>query len=272
MNKAPFAVSVTLNKNPYHYLSDNDELLISGLSVREKHDKRFKVFFLQGDLDVELSNLCRRLESMVFSDFFGDHRELMQKEYAKYEAKSIFIAVVDLNLSRLAGVSRLLYGHNAQDFKIMHDLDPDASEMDIGSLHPGFSCQYTLEVATIAIAKEYRRKKFSSFGLGIVPFRVSVRDMLFLSIYKYSRKKDIRHWLMMLDDHVYRKLKIVRVNSEPLCGLDPVKYLGSELSHPLYIDVQKLVRMTRLSRPATYLALSKGVGINQLCDFSGISK
>src|SRR5690349_5901878 len=68
------------------------------------------------------AELGRDLEREVFFEFFGNTPELLDAEYERYEASSLFLSIIDHEREQIAGGMRVIVP-SAAGFKSLDDIE-----------------------------------------------------------------------------------------------------------------------------------------------------
>lgn len=248
------------NENAYYSLSSDAH----AERVEGKH--RFTVA-ITGPHS-ELARQCREVESEVFYEKFGNDEELLREEYGPYEDRSRFICVLDQD--EVVGVLRVIEGERPFDFKAAADLPEigglpfEVGDDQIDQLHPGFESSKTWEVGTLAVRKSHRGQKFRDVSHPTSLLGIKVSHMLYHQLYQQSKENGIDHWIMMIDTRAKAQLAAAGIPVESFCGLRPREYIGSELTHPGYVNVKDVPDKVRSKSLMNFLVLAKGLGITAI--------
>lgn len=178
------------------------------------------------------AGLARFVEHRVFLDAFANDADLLTTEYDRYEPTSVFFVVVD-HLRRLpAGMMRLILPSPA-GLKSLDDLEPvwgvPAAEA-LRSVDDDWDLARVWDLATLAVNPEYR----GNAALGLVT------QGLLQSVNQVALRCGLLRYVTILDVPVLRMLqwKIGRPFSA-FPGLEPLPYLGSEASVPMWCDMAR---------------------------------
>ena len=213
----------------------------------------FGVYFI--DPDQPESALPRHVESVVFDEWFGNSPELLEAEYAAYEASSIFICVIDHRRRLPAGMGRVILPSEL-GFKTLDDipgrwgaplsdvLDRTERDWDLGQIW---------DFATIAVMPEYRGK--STDGLIMVSMLQTGSQGLIMT--------GGRFMICVLDVNVWRYFNATFHDAfEPYPGIDPIAYLDSPASIPTFVDFDWYSPHLLDRDPATHRMLLADAGID----------
>jgi GNAT superfamily N-acetyltransferase len=254
------------SSSPYDFTEDQRHRLgdLSALNLLlDGSMTRFTVIW-SGSFD-PLADPCRRLESIVFSETYGDHRGLLAAEYVAHEDQSTFLSVVDRQESRLSGCIRLLSGMRPGDLITIRDvMGHDATEDAVRAHHKGFDVERCWDLRLLAVAPEYRKRT-----LGSTPY-TSVGMMLYRAVYALARSRGIDHWVTIADQRAHRILQGLGAPIEPLCGQQARPYQGSARAYPSYIHVPSISPVMEQKAPYAKRAMCDGEGFAGICDFPDI--
>jgi hypothetical protein len=203
------------------------------------------------------SALARTVEEAVFDEVFGNPPELLAAEYGPYEGATVFSCIVDHHRLRPAAAKRLVFASPA-GFKSLDDIErgpwgqpvPEVLARTGLVLEPA----RTLDVATAAVAPDYRGARSSglvSLAMNQVTSRLSVLC-------------DVAWWVTILDVQVLELYQ--RTLHRPMRfyhGIEPLSYLDSPLSVPVYCDIEPWRRRLAVVDPALHAVLIDGVGLEE---------
>lgn len=173
------------------------------------------------------ADIGRKIECDVFNESFGNDPEEMAREYGPYEVQSEFFISIDRTEGVPTGVLRAIKNGDA-GIKTLNDLqahlgkdqfsiDRDLAQHGIDNLDDCW------DMGTIAVPEEYRSRA------------TGVSLLLYRGMHVASQEAGVKHYVMMADDGPYKKMKeFLGFPFVPLAGIDPMPYLGSEKSHPVY--------------------------------------
>jgi Acetyltransferase (GNAT) domain len=230
--------------------------LADDLIVREgRGETPFGLYVITADEPA--SELARTIERDVFYEAFGNTPDLLAAEYDRYEDASVFLCVVDHARRAAAGMLRLVTP-SAGGFKSLYDLErlwgitPDdlaarhGVDLDLSSL---------MDMATLAVPPDYRGA--ASSGL--------VATVLYQGLGRMSLDHDLKWYIAILDQIVLRQIN--RPFGRPLTpipGTEPMRYLDSPSSQPVYIDCLDYRARVGLLDPKMYAMLFAGVGLESV--------
>jgi len=197
--------------------------------------------------------LVRTIEYEVFDEFFGNSPDLLDAEYGEYEPASVLIGVLDHRRALPVGACRLtrpserglktladietLWGAHVEESIARADLDWDRAA--------------AWDAVTWAVAKDYRNK--ASDGL------ISI-SMLSAGA-RLMRMCGGRIFVAVLDCKVLELMESVFPGGwQPFPGCDPMRYLDSPLSVPVYVDMDAYEPVLAAHDATVHGLLYRGVG------------
>jgi len=200
------------------------------------------------------SELARHVEREVFYEFFNNTPELLAGEYGPYEDSTLFVCVMDHRRRLPAGVIRLVRPSpvglkSLDDVESVwgHPLDHLLERTKL-NLDPG----RVWDVATLAVDPEYRGR--ATDGL--------VSLGLYQAVAQLALRCDAR-WVVTILDLVVLNL-IQEATSQafqPFAGLEPLRYLDSPASLPVYCDLDAYFPRLQTADPSMYEILYDGRGL-----------
>jgi hypothetical protein len=201
------------------------------------------------------AELGRYVERVVFLEAFGNTADLLAEEYGAYEPSSLFICVVDHLRMLPVGMMRILQPSPA-GFKSLNDLEPvwqEPAKALIERTELGLDTDRTWDIATLAVAREYRRAKATA---GLVTMG------LYQTLTLAARSCGIEWFVAILDMPVYRilrwKLHMIFAGYQ---GIEPLPYLGSAASLPVWCDVIDAERHLATTDSELHAILVHGTGL-----------
>jgi hypothetical protein len=200
------------------------------------------------------AELARSIERTVFADFFGNSPELLDTEYGPYEETTYFLCVLDQRRRLPAGMTRLILPSKA-GFKSLADIESvwgQSLEAVCARSGVSFDASLIFDVATIAVDAEYRGQ--ATNGL--------VSLALYQGVVQTAVQLDLR-WFVTVLDLVVLDL-IQRVTFRPFqqyAGLEPISYLESPASLPVYCDVDEYRPRLRTTDESMHELLFDGSGL-----------
>jgi hypothetical protein len=203
------------------------------------------------------AELARFVEREVFLECFGNSPELLRDEYAAYEESTVFVCLLDHETCLPAGMMRLILPSDA-GFKSLDDIErawgqtvPDVWERT--GLKPDASS--TLDIATIAIMPDYR---------GDATEGVLTASML-QALGRFVRGLDLRWVVTIMDTAVLAHLQPLSCFFwHTYVGLEPMSYLDSPESIPVYGDLVEYFPRLERDDPAMYRMLFHGLGLEAI--------
>jgi hypothetical protein len=211
------------------------------------------------------AELGRHLERLVFLEAFGNTEEDLAREYAPYEASSLFIVVVDHLRLLPAGVIRVVQPSPA-GLKSLNDLEPvwgEAAEPLMHRTGLAFGPEKIWDVATLAVPPEYRAR--ATGGL--------VTMGLYQTLTMGARASGIDLLVAILDMPVFRMLRWkMHMIFAGYKGLAPKSYLGSIASIPSWCDLIYSDRHLSEVDPPLHGILYKGIGLEPALRLADLSR
>ena len=206
------------------------------------------------DASAPESELARAVERSVFDEFFGNSAEMLDAEYGPYEESTVFLCVMDQRRKLPAGTVRAILP-SPRGFKSLHDfetvwerpLDPILGPIGIDPLRDD-----VYDITTIAVDADYRGKATDGLiSLG-----------LYQAIMELARFRGVR-WLVSIMDLVVIDLidGLVAAPFRRYPGVEPINYLDSPASVPVYCDYQEWVPRFAAAEPAMHDIVINGKGI-----------
>jgi len=180
------------------------------------------------------SDLARSIERRVFEPFFGSSPAVMNEEYRRYEAHSMFLLVVDRELSQPAGTLRVIM-NSENGLKSLNDIQGEPLNLSLRRVmeyHGMESLDRCWDVGTMAVLKPYRGPQNEHF----------VGTMLYGLFHAAACKAGIEHAVAILDGHAYKQLtEKLAVPFETIAGTGPFEYLGVKGTRASYLPVPRVV-------------------------------
>ena len=200
------------------------------------------------------SELARHVEREVFYEFFQNTPELLAAEYGPYEDSTLFVCALDHRRHLPAGVIRLVLP-SAAGLKSLDDVESVWGHR-VGDVleRTGMSLETDRiwDVATLAVDAEYRGR--ATDGL--------VSLGLYQAVAQLALRCNVR-WVVTILDLVVLKL-IQEATShafEGFSGLEPLRYLDSPASLPVYSDLDAYFPRLETADPSMYEILYDGRGL-----------
>jgi hypothetical protein len=202
------------------------------------------------------SALPRAVERDVFAEQFGNSPDLLETEYGPYEASTFFFCVIDHRRNLPVGSVRLLLP-SAAGFKTLADIEAAwGLPLDDTLRRSGIDLDAARvwDVATIAVEREYRGKVTQSL----------VSGSLYQAICRGAFLAEVGWVVAVLDLVVLDLIQTISHEAyQRFAGCEPMRYLDSPASLPVYCDVPAyLPRLAELD-PATYELLIEGRGMEE---------
>lgn len=236
-------------------MGDLEELATALIDKEGRGDTPFGFYILRADDPA--SELGRAVEREVFFEFFGNTPELMDAEYDPYESASLFLVVVDHLRRKPAGVIRMLLPSPA-GFKTLHDIEKHWGQpLDEVLARTGvdFDLESLWDVGTLAVGREYRGE--ATQGLVTLGLYQGM-DMLTTVV-------DVKFGVAILDLVVFDNVqKSFHRPFSPFPGLEPMRYLDSPSSLPIWIDIREYRARLAMIDADLYEVLYAGKGFEAM--------
>lgn len=197
------------------------------------------------------AELGRHVERVVFKEFFDNSPALLAEEYGPYDDASLFFCVIDHRRRLPAGVLRVIVPSDA-GFKSLHDIEAVWGErLDDVLRRTGIRWdeRRLWDVATVAVEGEYRG--------------AATEGLVSLSLYQGFAQGALRSgvkWAVAVLDVVVLEL-VQEVTVRPFQyfqGLEPMRYLDSPSSVPVWIDGDEWQERIEVADPAMHALLVEG--------------
>jgi hypothetical protein len=227
--------------------SDLRELTADVVAERGRGDRVFGLYFFRND-EPE-ADLARHVEQVVFMDAFGNTPELLAAEYGPYEGNSLFICVIDHRRSLPVGAMRVLLPGGPH--KSLDDIERCwSAPLDELLTSTGIAIDRatTWDLATLAVDPTYRDG--------------TVRTALFQGVNTASVLAGARWYVAVLDIVVLRMIQLCtgRIFAR-YAGIEPMRYLDSVSSLPVYSDLELYLHRLRREDPHSYELMFCGKGL-----------
>ncbi|MGZ8765262.1 MAG: hypothetical protein ACXW2C_06170 [Acidimicrobiia bacterium] len=202
------------------------------------------------------SALPRAVERNVFAEQFGNSPVLLAAEYGAYESSTFFFCVVDHRRTLPVGSVRLLLP-SPVGFKTLADIErtwglPLADTLRRSDLD--LDVDRVWDVATIAVDREYRGKVTQSL----------VSGSLYQAICRGAYLAEVGWVIAVLDLIVLDLIQTISHDAyQRFAGCEPMQYLDSPASLPVYCDVDAYLPRLAEVDPATYSLLIDGRGMEE---------
>jgi hypothetical protein len=204
--------------------------------------------------DAPESELARHVEREVFYEFFNNTPELLEAEYGPYEASTLFVCMMDHRRRLPAGVIRLVLPSPA-GLKSLGDVEPvwgHRIEDVLARMSLRLEADSAWDVATLAVDSEYRGR--ATDGL--------VSLGLYQSVAQLALRCHVKWVVTVLDLVVLNVLQGVMADPfERFAGLEPLPYLDSPASLPVYCDLDAYFARLETADPSMYEILFDGRGL-----------
>jgi len=204
--------------------------------------------------DAPESELARHVEREVFYEYFNNTPELLEAEYGPYEGSTVFVCALDHRRGLPAGAIRLVLP-SPVGLKSLGDVEPvwghridDVLERTKLRL----DADNAWDIATLAVDSEYRGR--ATDGL--------VSLGLYQGVAQLALRCDVKWVVTILDLVVLNLLQGVMADPfERFAGLEPLPYLDSPASLPVYTDLDAYFARLETADPSMYEILFDGRGL-----------
>jgi len=204
--------------------------------------------------DDPAAELGRHVEREVFQEYFGNTRELLEREYDPYEPASMFLCVVDHRRLVPAGVMRMILPGSAGQ-KSLADMARVWS-VDVSTAFSGTGVEVdrsrVWDIATLAVARDYRGG--GSEGL--------VSIALYQAAFQTALPGNAG-WFVAILDSIVVDLIETRLHRpfSHFAGVEPRTYLDSPASLPVFVDIEDYRRRLAASDATMHALLFGGTGL-----------
>jgi hypothetical protein len=209
-----------------------------------RDDRVFGVYFFRSDEPG--ADLARHVEQRVFLDAFGNTPELLAAEYGPYEQNSLYVCVIDHRRSLPVGALRLLLPGGPH--KSLDDIERCwGRPLDdvLASTGIDIDRATTWDVATLAVDPSYRDG--------------TIRTALFQGLGTATTTWGAKWYVAVLDIVVLRMIQSCTGRAfARYAGIEPMRYLDSISSLPVYSDLDRYLETFRHKDPHTYEVLYCG--------------
>ncbi len=220
-------------------------------------------------IDLELNEqswalpVARLAEAEVFA-YYGDTAEELDDEYGLYDPFSTFFVVVDRIAQRLAGMLRIIR-RSPIGLKSLTDIESDrpgrnwrrsVSELQ-ASLGVCLNHPATLDMATMGVVPAYHRHAYSG----------RIAKSIYHMACRYTVEQAATHWVTIVDESAHRSF--VQRLGQPFSyypGVEWQRYLGSNLSLPVWVDIPVWTNRLRATDPRRFAWLFRGEGLQKAFD------
>ena len=204
--------------------------------------------------DAPESELARHVEREVFYEYFNNTPELLEAEYGPYEGSTLFVCALDHRRGLPAGAIRLVLPSPA-GLKSLGDVEPVwGHRIDdvLERTNLRLEADSALDIATLAVDSEYRGR--ASDGL--------VSLGLYQGVAQLALRCHVKWVVTILDLVVLNLLQGAMADPfERFAGLEPLPYLDSPASLPVYSDLDAYFARLETADPSMYEILFDGRGL-----------
>jgi hypothetical protein len=200
------------------------------------------------------AEIVRTIEREVFLEYFDNTAEMLAAEYDPYEAASVYVCVLDHRREVVAGGMRLILPSPA-GLKTLDDLgrtwDQRPHEV-MARTGLELPARQVWDIATIAVSPDYRGA--STDGL--------ISLSLYQGVIQLALQRNVRWVLAILDLIV---LDLIQTTTgrpfSPFVGVEPMNYLDSPSSLPVWCDLQDYGQRLSITDPVMHEILFLGRGL-----------
>lgn len=217
-----------------------------------RHDEPFGLYVLPASRPA--AELVRGVERDVFLEYFDNTAEMLASEYDPYEAASVYLCVIDHRREVAAGGMRLILPSPA-GLKTLDDLGRTWAQSPQDVLtRSGLDLppRRVWDIATIAVAPDYRGA--ATDGL--------ISLSLYQGVIQLALERDVR-WVLAILDLVV--LDLIQNGTgrpfSPFVGIEPMSYLDSPSSLPVWCDLHDYGERLSLTDPTMHEILFLGRGL-----------
>ncbi len=198
----------------------------------------------------DLLEAARECEADIFLRTFGNTREQLQAEYARYEDASFFMALADPD-DNVVAVCRVITPGEA-GLKTLNDAGGSPWNVDgvRAARAAGVDPASTWDIATIGVRS------------GAGGERMFAAATLYHGIAVAATVNNIRSLVMIMDERARRLLTSTGVLTHRLPGTNAEPYLGSPASTPVFGHVAQMIDGQRRINPDAHRLISMGVGLD----------
>ena len=204
--------------------------------------------------DAPESELARHVEREVFYEFFNNTPELLEAEYGPYEPSTLFVCALDHRRRLPAGAIRLVLP-SAAGLKSLGDIEPvwgHGIDDVLARTSLRLDGDRAWDVATLAVDSEYRGR--ATDGL--------VSLGLYQGVAQLALRCHVKWVVTILDLVVLNLLQGAMADPfQGFAGLEPVPYLDSPASLPVYCDLDAYFARLETADPSMYEILFEGRGL-----------
>jgi hypothetical protein len=199
--------------------------------------------YLAGPTD-PLAHEAKLLEQAIFLETFGNTAECLEAEYGPFDDCSLYVVVVDHQLAQVVGMIRLIFDKHGR-LKSLGDIElgPWNQPVDEVLARTGlddFDMSETLDGATLAVHPDYRQSRSSNL----------VSFSMYSAMLALARAARMRWFVTIFDVIVLDSIQ--KSMGDPFdffAGIEPMRYLDSPLSIPVYLDMETHAAQMRAFDP-----------------------
>lgn len=199
--------------------------------------KQFGIVIIDGKNPA--STLGREVEKVVFWEHFKNDLDCLREEYEPYDTDSVFIVAIDVAKRQPAGVIRMIPPQEGARNKSVDDIaNPKYpwgipyEQLQARSLDGEIDLSKTIDVATLALKKEYRQKDAKSLD--------KLSSYMYYAMYQWSRAHDLPNWIGIIDTRALPGIQQLGKPLDLFYGVEPKPYIDSPSSIPFYANLDRI--------------------------------
>lgn len=200
------------------------------------------------------SELARFVERAVFGQWYGNTAELLSNEYDPYEKSAMFCCVLDHRRALPAGMARVglpapMQCKSFDDIERIWGTPIDGLLAATGS---DWDRSRTWDSMTIAVADDYRGKATDGL-ISLALLQTGTQGM---------RQAGAAWTVTILDLNVLGMIQeLLHEPYQRFPGIEPMAYLDSPQSLPVYLDLDEWEPRLRALDPIMHALIFEGLGI-----------
>lgn len=198
-------------------------------SLKHYDNKHYNVYVLSSNHN--FSALAREIELQVFNESFGNDKAEIEKEYGVYEAKSIFILIVDNKHQKNVGMMRIIFNSDV-GLKSLNDLERYWGKKKVQvCIDNELSLDKTWDIGSFAVSKEYRNSSSE--------VKTGWTILFYYMLFKLCVAHQIEFLIAILDDMVLNSSRRKGFELTVMKDVTSKEYLGSPSSTPVVLRVNE---------------------------------
>jgi hypothetical protein len=208
-------------------------------------------FRLRFEPDPVLNEAAFRCEADAFRVHYNVSYSAHVAEFAPYRDYSSFLAVYDHH-DRAVGVLRLIRP-NPLGLKTLAEVAGPPWSVDAlaAAEAVGLDPLTTWDVATLAVPRASSN-------------RPAIVAALYHGLVRVAEHNDVRSLVMNLDIRVRSVLAMMGLLADPIPGVRPMPFCGSQASQPTYAHRDQMLDTQRRVNPEAYRLITEGSGLDDV--------